>query len=59
METEVAEAAALAHDLGHPPFGHIAEEVLDGRITGDLNIAESSSKASASRTAGDTSIPRS
>jgi hypothetical protein len=42
-----------------PPFGHIAEEVLDGRIMGDLNIAEGSSKASTSRTAGDTSIPRS
>lgn len=28
-EPEVAEAAALAHDLGHPPFGHIAEEELN------------------------------
>src|SRR5207248_1366681 len=26
---EVAEACAIAHDLGHPPFGHIAEEELN------------------------------
>ena len=29
IHPEVAEGAALAHDLGHPPFGHIAEELLD------------------------------
>jgi dGTPase len=29
LDDSVVEAAALCHDLGHPPFGHIAEKTLN------------------------------
>lgn len=30
LNVELTEAVALAHDLGHTPFGHTGEEALDG-----------------------------
>jgi len=34
VDPEVVEAACLAHDLGHPPFGHAAEKELDRLVQG-------------------------
>ncbi len=34
LNEDLTEAICLGHDLGHPPFGHVGEEVLDACVSG-------------------------
>ncbi|MCX8125941.1 MAG: deoxyguanosinetriphosphate triphosphohydrolase [Dehalococcoidia bacterium] len=42
LNEDLTEAIALGHDLGHTPFGHIGEEVLDRLYSGGFKHYEQS-----------------
>ena len=42
LHEELTESIALGHDLGHTPFGHAGERVLDDLIPGGFNHYEQS-----------------
>jgi dGTPase len=47
LDPDVVEAAALLHDLGHPPFGHLAEQELQRllRLSGDTEGFEGNAQS--------------
>ena len=42
LNEELTEAVTLGHDLGHPPFGHAGERVLNDLMPGGFNHYEQS-----------------
>ncbi len=49
LDSRVVRAACLAHDLGHPPFGHIAERALQKILAPNLASNEEERRAAPAR----------
>ena len=45
LDPDVVEAACLAHDLGHPPFGHVAEKKLEELAGTDIEGFEGNAQS--------------
>lgn len=45
FDPDVVEAACLAHDLGHPPFGHVAEQKLNELAGEDIDGFEGNAQS--------------
>jgi dGTPase len=45
LNPDVVEAACLAHDLGHPPFGHVAEKKLEELAGADIEGFEGNAQS--------------
>lgn len=60
LDPYIVEAAGLAHDLGHPPFGHVAEQELNALVSYGLSVSiakRPSVSATSDADRGEMSVP--